>query len=425
MSTKKYYNNVEVKADLAITGNATLPGTNSIATQPSGNLTATDLNAALAELQGDIDSGAAALTSHLNDASDAHDASAISNVPAGTIAATDVQAAINELDGDIQAHLSDATDAHDASAVSVVPTGNLAADDVQEALVELQGDIDDIYADIAALPDPMEYKGTWSAATNTPTLTDGSGDNGDVYHVNAAGTVDFGNGNISFEVGDKVVYNGATARYEKWDMTDAVSSVFGRTGAVTAQNGDYTASQVTNVPAGSIAAVTVQAAINELDGDIQGHITDASDAHDASAISVVPSGNLASTDVQAALEELQTDIDNLSPGSPGDIDETSFSLANNQASPADVTGLAFANGVVRSFEVLASVEIDATAAKYEVYKMLGVQKGASWDMSVESTGDDAGVLFTITNSGQVQYTSSNNAGFVSAVIKFRAIVTSF
>lgn len=38
------------------------------------------------------------LTAHLNDTVDAHDASAISNVPAGGIAATDVQAALNELD---------------------------------------------------------------------------------------------------------------------------------------------------------------------------------------------------------------------------------------------------------------------------------------------------------------------------------------
>lgn len=45
----------------------------------------------------------------------------------------------------------------------------------------------------------------------------------------------------------------------------AVTSVFGRTGAVVSANGDYTASQVTNVPAGGIAAITVQAAINELD----------------------------------------------------------------------------------------------------------------------------------------------------------------
>jgi hypothetical protein len=44
----------------------------------------------------------------------------------------------------------------------------------------------------------------------------------------------------------------------------AISSVFGRTGAVVATAGDYLASQVTNVPAGSIAAATVQAAVDEL-----------------------------------------------------------------------------------------------------------------------------------------------------------------
>lgn len=45
----------------------------------------------------------------------------------------------------------------------------------------------------------------------------------------------------------------------------SVSSVFGRGGAVVSANGDYTATQVTNTPAGGVAAVTVQAAITELD----------------------------------------------------------------------------------------------------------------------------------------------------------------
>lgn len=42
---------------------------------------------------------------------------------------------------------------------------------------------------------------------------------------------------------------------------------------------------------------------------ISDHLADSVDAHDASAISNVPSGNLAATDVQAALNELQTDVD--------------------------------------------------------------------------------------------------------------------
>ena len=46
----------------------------------------------------DISTNATNHTNHLADTTDAHDASAISNTPSGSIIATDVQAAINELD---------------------------------------------------------------------------------------------------------------------------------------------------------------------------------------------------------------------------------------------------------------------------------------------------------------------------------------
>lgn len=46
--------------------------------------------------------------------------------------------------------------------------------------------------------------------------------------------------------------------------TGIVDAVFGRTGLVVATAGDYTASQITNVPAGTVAATEVQAAIDEL-----------------------------------------------------------------------------------------------------------------------------------------------------------------
>jgi hypothetical protein len=49
----------------------------------------------------------------------------------------------------------------------------------------------------------------------------------------------------------------------------AVTSVFGRSGVVSAQSGDYSAAQVSNTPAGSLSSVTVQAAINELDSEKQ------------------------------------------------------------------------------------------------------------------------------------------------------------
>lgn len=87
------------------------------------------------------------LPAHLSDAVDAHDASAISFTPAAGVAATDVQAAIVEVAGDVSAggaaladHLADTVDSHDASAVSFVPTGGIAATTVQAALAELDSD---------------------------------------------------------------------------------------------------------------------------------------------------------------------------------------------------------------------------------------------------------------------------------------------
>jgi hypothetical protein len=63
---------------------------------------------------------------------------------------------------------------------------------------------------ISQLPSSiMEYKGTWNAATNTPTLANGTGDTGDVYICNVAGTVNFGAGAIAFAVGDYVIYSGS------------------------------------------------------------------------------------------------------------------------------------------------------------------------------------------------------------------------
>jgi len=51
-----------------------------------------------------------------------------------------------------------------------------------------------------------------------------------------------------------------------------IDSVFSRTGAVVAQAGDYTASQITNTPSGTTSSVTVQAAINEIAGDVSSHV---------------------------------------------------------------------------------------------------------------------------------------------------------
>jgi hypothetical protein len=55
----------------------------------------------------------------------------------------------------------------------------------------------------------LNYKGTWNASSNTPTLADGTGAKGDYYVVSTAGTQTFGGVQLFFGAGDWIAYNGA------------------------------------------------------------------------------------------------------------------------------------------------------------------------------------------------------------------------
>jgi hypothetical protein len=102
--------------------------------------------------------------------------------------------------------------------------------------------------------------------------------------------------------------------------------------------------------------------------------------------------------------------------------EQSFAAANNQAVVADVVGLVF-DATVRSVKVHLSVYVDATGDLCEVFELMIARRGAVWLLTSSSTGDSSGLAFTITAAGQVQYTSTNEAGWVSTDLRFVSKVT--
>lgn len=108
------------------------------------------------------------------------------------------------------------------------------------------------YAPPSLLKGTVTYKGTWSAATNTPTLINppDSTTNGHYYVVSAAGT----QFSLVFNIGDWIISNGSA--WEKVDNTDAVSSVFGRTGAVVGVSTDYSAVGITATAVGASSPST-------------------------------------------------------------------------------------------------------------------------------------------------------------------------
>lgn len=519
MANQKFKSKIQADAGLQITSESP---SKVLQLDPSGNVqSSVTTTVELAHLAGVTSPVQTQLTDAQSDATQA-----ILDAAAAQVDATQALTNAATSQSTVNTHISNPTGAHAASAISVTPAGNIVSTDVQSALQEIQLELDavaDITQDVAdlvslsgvaanavnlgvfsgtiipdastvksalqslettieTLPDPMEYKGLYDADTNTPTLADGTGSNGDVYQVTVAGTVDFGSGNISFLVGDKVVYNGSISVYEKWDMTDAVISVNGQNGIVVLSSDNITEG-VTNLyfteeraqdAVGTILvdSTSVDLSYDDVLNQINAVVLPAGVDHDALANFVVNEhidhstveiqtiansgliggGNITATrslsvDISGttALGETPAAADSflvydastsslkkvlysevlggVSIGSVGDISETSDVIVNNQSTALSVVGLAFSATVVRGFKALVTVEIDATVGLFEAYEMTGINKAGSFEMSVSSVGDDSSIVFTITSAGQIEYTSADYTGFVSGAIKFRAETT--
>jgi hypothetical protein len=86
-----------------------------------------------------------------------------------------------------------------------------------------------VVANLGATSGALAYQGTWNAATNTPTLTSGSGVQGYYYVVSVAGTTNL-DGITDWGVNDWAIFNGTA--WQKIDNSDLVQSVNGQTGVV-------------------------------------------------------------------------------------------------------------------------------------------------------------------------------------------------
>lgn len=108
---------------------------------------------------------------------------------------------------------------------------------------------------------------------------------------------------------------------------------------------------------------------------------------------------------------------------PDDILQTSFSIANNISSYTNVNGLIFSNSTVRAAFVEYSIYRTTNSnelAQSGTLEMVYKNTANDWTL-VQDFGGEAGVIFSITSSGQLQYQSSNVSGTsYSGVMKFKA-----
>lgn len=217
------------------------------------------------------------------------------------------------------------------------------------------------------------------------------------------------NSNQPVDLGTGLTFNPSTNNLATTTFTGALSG--NATTATTATNATNVATTATNSTNASFFPTFVGSSSSSNQG-----------VDTATGLSFNPSTNtLTTTTFSGALTGAASG--NLAKAT-GDIDLTSFAGANNQSASTNVTGLAFANGSVRSFRALVSTYVNATTSLYQEFTLDAVQRGSDWAMSIESTGDDSLVTLSITTAGQVQYTSANYSGFTSLAFRFRALVTS-
>lgn len=107
----------------------------------------------------------------------------------------------------------------------------------------------------------------------------------------------------------------------------------------------------------------------------------------------------------------------------GDILTTSFNLANNQVVAANVTSASFDDSTIRGFIMSYSIYRSTTLnEESETGQIFGCYKSTAGTWEIAQTyGGSSGVTFSITNAGQLQYTTTNLAGAsYSGKLKFKA-----
>ena len=324
--------------------------TPSTVTDWDGDVDPGETNVALDQLAERTNTAEGTLATHLDGGAAKHTASSITNTPAGNIIATELQAAINELDTE------------------------------KYVAADFDGDFD-----------------TRLGTKDTADLAEGT----NLYYtegrVSANTTVTSNAAKISAD-GSVTTHNDVTDAGSGLIITDAERTTLG-----TALQSSDNISELTN----------------------DSSFVDASGAQTAAVVNSTAGSETVQAPSVAAMKSYADGAAAIGGNlSAGDIKETFYSGSADVASSEVITGLAFANGVVRSFKAQVSVVIDSTLDLYEEFELNGMQKGSSWDMSIESVGDDSGVSFDITAAGQITYSKGSVATWVSTSFRFRSDTTS-
>ena len=115
---------------------------------------------------------------------------------------------------------------------------------------------------------------------------------------------------------------------------------------------------------------------------------------------------------------------NITPGK-GDINERIFNCENNSIIPLNIDAFIFDKLFVKSFKSFICVSILTTNDNLvELFELAGYTKMNNWILyTMSNIGDSTGITFSITNTGQIKYNSTDIPNWISTTISFKANCT--
>jgi len=427
----------------------------------ASGLTATDVQAAVDEVEGRLDTAEADVVTaqatadnHIADAVGAHAASAISfdNVASG-LTATEVQAAIDEVEGRLDTAESNITAADGALTTHIADTSThgVTGDIVGTT------DVQDLSNKAIIDPSRLDVKKAPLATLETYALTATDGqivfdtDNQEMYQiVNNSLSPIGGGGATSFEitqashgfvVGDGIYHNGTSwvkgqanveatlAYYTVVEVPDANTFTAADFGRIEVPLHGFTVGEYYFLSDSVAGQPTTTEPANAFSNPLF-YVEDANTLQikvyrPTSVGADINLDNL--SDVSAGVPS-DGDIITYSSGSglwekeSRDLTQT-VSITNNQAVAADVTGIVLDTASHRGFKLTYNIyregssdELSQTGTLHVAYR----PTAATFSLSEHFSGDDAGVTFSI-NAGQLQYTSTDVTGQTTGELRIRIV----
>jgi len=312
-------------------------------------------------------SGAQAkVDAHINDTSDAHDASAISFLPASTVGSTDVQAAIAELASETATSLAGKENTITAGTTAQYWRGDKSFQTLDKTAVGL-----------ANVDNTSDTNKPVSSATQTAL-------------------------NAKADSSALSAHTSATTSVHGIANTANLETTTGSQAKVDAHSSDTTAVH-------GIADTSVLETTTGAQAKVDAHVNDTVDAHDASAISFSPAAGVGATDTQAAIVEVAGDLTTHaadatlhSGGTLAAQCVTEADFSTTSATSVDVTGMqtvAFEwDGRPLKIEFSANFTLSGSATG--TVELWGRRNGGAWGQTVGAFALVESTFVTTTSQGR-------------------------